>query len=333
MFRLPRTPALIVALFGASASLAQDCDAPDVRDRLSSAELAQFEAEVDKIPFAKGIIWTATRGDDTLTIAGSLHVPDPRLAPIRAALQAPLANADLLMLEATDQDQAAMQEEIARNTDIVLLPDNQTLIELLPADVWEQVSEMARKRGVPPFTIARLQPWLIGMIMGLPTCMMTELQAGGLGLDAMINQDANAIGLPVAPLEDWRDMLAMMSGAPLDEQLEFLTLSAFGQGIENEIFTSLLDLYFEGNVGAIWPLNAYVLPYIDGLDVERAQVVMDQQTELLLDVRNEQWIPVIETATETADDIVIVFGAAHLPGENGVLKLLENQGWLITPFN
>jgi uncharacterized protein YbaP (TraB family) len=60
---------------------------------------------------------------------------------------------------------------------------------------------------------------------------------------------------------------------------------------------------------------------------------MDQQTELLLDVRNEQWIPVIETATETADDIVIVFGAAHLPGENGVLKLLENQGWSIAPFN
>ena len=226
-----------------------------------------------------------------------------------------------------------MQEEIGRNTDIVLLPDNQTLIELLPADVWEQVSEMARKRGVPPFTIARLQPWLIGMIMGLPTCTMTELQAGRLGLDAMINQDANAIGLPVATLEDWRDMLAMMSEAPLDEQLEFLTLSALGQGIENEIFASLLNLYFEGNVGAIWPLNEYILPYIDGLDVERAQIVMDQQAELLLDVRNEQWIPVIETATETADDIVIVFGAAHLPGENGVLKLLENQGWSIAPFN
>lgn len=79
----------------------------------------------------------------------------------------------------------------------------------------------------------------------------------------------------------------MMLEVLLDEQLEFLIFLVLGQGFEDEIFMFLLNFYFEGNVGVIWLLNEYILFYIDGLDVEWVQIVMDQQVELLLDVCNE----------------------------------------------
>lgn len=317
----------------AGNGLAQDCIAPDIRDKFSPETLSAFEAEVAQTPYAQGIIWTATRGNDRLIIAGSLHIPDPRLAPIRAALQTSMASADLLMLEITNDDQAALQAEIASNVDLVLLPDNQTLIELLPDDTWNSLKQMASDRGIPSFSISRIQPWLVGMMMSIPTCAMSGMVDGGLGLDAMLNQDANDMGLPVATLDDWQDVLDMMTSPPLEDQLEMLTLATLVRDIETEVLSSLLTLYFDGEVGAIWPMSEYALKLVPEVDQANAQQLLQDQYETLLVERNHKWMPVIEQATDSADDIVIVFGAAHLPGEDGILQLLENDGWTIAPYN
>ena len=317
----------------AGTGLAQGCNAPDIRDQFSPETLSAFEAEVAQTPYAKGIIWTATRDDARLTIAGSLHIPDPRLDPIRATLQVPMATADLLMLEVTNEDQDALQAEIASNPDLVLLPDNQTLIELLPDDTWNRLKQMAGDRGIPSFSIARIQPWLVGMMMSIPTCAMAEMTSGGLGLDGLLNQDAIDMGLPVSTLDDWQDILDMMSSPPLEEQLDMLSLATLARDIENEVLSSLLTLYFDGDVGAIWPMSEYALKLLPEVDQAQALQLIQEQYETLLVERNHKWIPIIEQATEAADDIVIVFGAAHLAGEDGMLQLLENDGWTIAPYN
>jgi hypothetical protein len=38
---------------------------------------------------------------------------------------------------------------------------------------------------------------------------------------------------------------------------------------------------------------------------------------------------VITDATQTHDQIVVAFGAAHLPGTMGVLNLLAQAGWTV----
>ena len=55
-----------------------------------------------------------------------------------------------------------------------------------------------------------------------------------------------------------------------------------------------------------------------------------------MDRRNESWIAPIETAASEAAasgrEIVVGFGALHLAGEQGVLRLLERAGWRISPI-
>jgi uncharacterized protein YbaP (TraB family) len=50
---------------------------------------------------------------------------------------------------------------------------------------------------------------------------------------------------------------------------------------------------------------------------------------LLID-RNIAWIPQIEAALAGSDDALIAVGAGHLPGEQGVLALLEAEGHTVT---
>ena len=47
--------------------------------------------------------------------------------------------------------------------------------------------------------------------------------------------------------------------------------------------------------------------------------------------RNRAWLPVIE-AQAAKGQLVVAFGALHLPGETGVLNLLAQNGWKISPW-
>jgi hypothetical protein len=55
--------------------------------------------------------------------------------------------------------------------------------------------------------------------------------------------------------------------------------------------------------------------------------MMDSQ-ELLLDRRNRNWIPIMESAMKNSSTFFAV-GAGHLGGSQGVLELLRKQGYVV----
>jgi uncharacterized protein YbaP (TraB family) len=60
--------------------------------------------------------------------------------------------------------------------------------------------------------------------------------------------------------------------------------------------------------------------------VEREFAVMEK---LMMNDRNQSWIPVIKVAAAKGP-VLVAFGALHLSGEQGVLKLLQDNGYSIT---
>jgi uncharacterized protein YbaP (TraB family) len=77
-------------------------------------------------------------------------------------------------------------------------------------------------------------------------------------------------------------------------------------------------------------MNAELLP-----EAVAAQGAADFEMleEEILVGRNRAWIPVIEEATQANPRVVLAAGAAHLPGEDGLLSLLAERGWTIAPLD
>jgi len=46
--------------------------------------------------------------------------------------------------------------------------------------------------------------------------------------------------------------------------------------------------------------------------------------------RNKNWIPLINDYIHKKPSFIAV-GAGHLPGQNGVIQLLKNEGYTVTP--
>lgn len=95
---------------------------------------------------------------------------------------------------------------------------------------------------------------------------------------------------------------------------------------------TLTDAYFDGDVWKIWEFGRFDAYANSGLSKEEVDRQMDLAQTRLMDDRNRAWIaPLLEGAAEAGDGgIVAAFGALHLPGEAGVLSLLQDEGFTIT---
>ena len=49
----------------------------------------------------------------------------------------------------------------------------------------------------------------------------------------------------------------------------------------------------------------------------------------LLDIRNVKWIPRIKAEMKSGKPTAIVVGAAHMLGKNGLIALLEREGYKV----
>ena len=83
-------------------------------------------------------------------------------------------------------------------------------------------------------------------------------------------------------------------------------------------------------------LEKIILKYeeqdIDGLYqlIEESGDDIEGVRDAVLDDRNRRWIPMIEKMIAEKSTFIAV-GAGHLGGPNGVLRLLEAQGYILTP--
>ena len=97
---------------------AADCTGASYLDQITADQRAALDATVAGMPYATGLVWEANKGPDKVTVVGTMHIYDPRLEALRSRLAETVANADLVMLEATPEEEAALQARYAAIPDL-----------------------------------------------------------------------------------------------------------------------------------------------------------------------------------------------------------------------
>ncbi|WP_341367407.1 TraB/GumN family protein [Yoonia sp. BS5-3] len=329
MFRRAITIALLTC-FGLPA--AAQCVGSSYAEQLSPAEQAELRRVTDAIPYAQGTLWTATRDSDVITIVGTVHIYDPRLEPLYAQIEENVLSADLVLLEATPAEEAELEQMVITQPDLLFITEGPTLPELLDAETWELIADASTQRGIPGFMAAKMQPWYLSLILSIPPCATQDMLTGRLGLDHMIMAGAEDAGVPMQALESVTTMFDLFTNNPVDEQIDMLMVNLTSPEVQQQLFVSMLDSYFAQEVGALWEMTRIAMAEVPGIDPSTAEDVFAEMEQSLLVTRNHNWMPVITDAVAAHDNLVIAVGAAHLMGEDGILRLLENDGWDLTPF-
>jgi uncharacterized protein YbaP (TraB family) len=85
-------------------------------------------------------------------------------------------------------------------------------------------------------------------------------------------------------------------------------------------FNGLLNLYLNEDLNGLY----------EAVTAESNEIPDFNQNFLVK--RNTNWIPIIEKQISKKATFIAV-GAAHLPGENGVIQLLKSKGYQVVPVN
>ena len=170
------------------------------------------------------------------------------------------------------------------------------------------------------------------MMLANPLCEQDRVASGLKSFDESIALLAKSKGIGVAGLETLDEQFDVLSGAPVDLQVRYLVESAKLDGARiADNFETLLALYDRRQVTA---LCSELIPLMKALDPpsEASDAMLARMESDLIVKRNHRMAERAE-AFLTKGNAFIAVGALHLPGAEGLVELLRQAGYKVTPVN
>lgn len=316
--------ALILALLHPVAALAQ-CEGRDLIAELPEAERQALEAEAAASAYGEGLLWRATRGETEIVLFGTYHFRHEQTQAHLERVKPLIEAADAVYLETSNEAQSEMQRQMAEDPSIMFITEGPTLPDLLGEADWSAFSEEMRSRNIPPFMAAKFKPLWATMMLGIGPC---EAKSGALeaqGIDTLVGEYAEEIGNPSRSLEDFRDILTMIDSDPLEKQLDMIRLTLAWPGDADDLSYTVRKRYLDEQIALTWAYSKMVSLKYGG---PTAADDFARFEEVLLVRRNAAWVDLLLREAE-GKRVFIAAGAGHIPGEIGVLHLLEQEGFTI----
>ena len=261
-------------------------------------------------------LWTVKGAHNTLYLLGSVHVlkSGDRELP-DGALEA-YAHAATLVME-VDLNKARTAALGESSLKLGALPEGQTLAQVLGPDAYQTFVAHARPLGVDPELVSRLQPWFVAMLL-----LRLEYTHMGYdfesGVESQLAQLAAADGKPIIGLETVDEQLGLFAHLSLAEQRRFLLYTLEDADETPQIIDEMVGAWRRGDAAA---LNAVLSRGFDEFPELYAPLTSD---------RNRRWLPTLTRLLHERQDCLVVVGALHLVGRDGVLELLRKQGYMVT---
>jgi len=264
---------------------------------------------------AKTFAWKATGKGGTIYLVGSIHVMSESFYPLNPALDAAFKDSDLLVEEVDINemtDPSTMMAMLTRG----MLPSNQSLDKVLSPATLALLKKTTGDLGADAGPLMRFKPWMLSIaLQGI------ELTKAGfdpaLGLDQHFFDQAKEAGRAVQGLETVEYQISRFDGMTMEQQDKMLAETL------KELATETATV---GKLGDAWKAG-------DAASVERV-VLADLKSDpamyqRLLVERNKNWMPKIEALFARRTKAMVVVGAAHLVGPDGLLAMLKAKGYAI----
>ncbi len=261
----------------------------------------------------RGVLWKIEKENVASGyLFATIHSEDPRVLDLPEKVAKALDQAPRVVLETemSPEDMLLMLEKL-------MLPPGESLVELLGIETFIPVFGALSQRGITYGVASRLRPWAAMLLLNMPPMETGEF------LDMYLKNRAEQAGIPVFGLESIEEQADLFSGFDLDTQLEMLRATLKYQDSFEEILEKLHQFYLAGDLSGM-------LEFSEDLLEEEDRELNAALMEKLLDERNHRMLRRMKAHLQERGAFIAV-GALHLPGENGLLNLLRQAGYQLTP--
>jgi len=248
----------------------------------------------------------------TVYLLGSVHLLNPEAGKLPAEVDSAFAHAKTVAFETSlDSLQARAIEllALARNA-----PGTTMRSALTPAGA-AKADSVLKGYGLSIDALAPYKPWFATIVMTQLVIQKAQFQPQ-YGVDAQINARAHEANKPTIGLESVDFQLHLFDSlTPMEQEQMLVTGSPLDSSAAHLV--AIKDAWLAGNTVQLDSVLNKAL-------VESPSVYK----KIVLD-RNRSWIPRIDAMLQGKDDALVVVGAAHLVGKDGVVEMLKAKGYAV----
>ncbi len=260
-------------------------------------------------------LWKVQGQHSNVYLLGSVHVLKPEDYPLAAPIEQAFTNSPMAVFET---DMAAMEglEVQQKIMSKALLPEGETLAGQLSPGVYSDFTNHLRQTQLPAAMFERLKPSLAAI-----TLTVVEIQKLGFnpeyGLDKHFFALAKKAGKKIGPLETVDFQIGLVTDFTKEEGELMMKVMLEDIDKMKKDFPELIKAWRTGDADKL-----------EQLLNEAAREAPAIFKRLVAD-RNRRWLPRIEEWSRGDQNVVVIVGAGHLVGKDGVVELLRNNGFKV----
>lgn len=263
------------------------------------------------------LLWKVSDHDNTLWLLGAFHLLKDSDYPLSPDIARAFFEAEKLVFELAPEELDGPHTQ-ARFLASALFSDGRTLADVLPPVTREKLARLLAGQGGSIDSVAGYQPWFVNLslVLGLAHSMGYQPD---LGVDRFLMMQAARAGKPVGGLETLEVQLAALAGSPMEEQVRALQehLDA-----PEQMPVRLDELHQAWRAGDLARLE----------QLTRLEMMRETpETYRIVNVeRNDAWLERLDAMLRhDAGDALVVVGALHLLGADGLVERLAALGYQV----
>ena len=259
----------------------------------------------------KGLLWQIDRQGLTPSyLFGTIHSEDARVNRLPLEVRSRFEQADSVSLEV--QMDISTMIKVAR---AMFFKGEKSLDKLINKSLYDEIVKALLKYDMPSMVVNKLKPWAVIVTLSTPPTKTGEV------LDLRLYRKAQQLKIPTYGLEKVEEQLRVFEDIPLADQITLLTDTLKYLDKMPVIFDKLHDLYLERDLTALMKFSVkYMRNSSDN------QALMEDFYKRVVDDRNKKMVTRMEKRLWEGNAFIAV-GALHLPGEKGLLNLLQIRGY------
>ncbi len=264
-------------------------------------------------------LWRVDGARNSVFLLGSIHMLREKDYPIPSAIYEAYREAETLIME-IDMDDIDPVMEQAIASELGLIHDGRSLRDLMGPALYAEAETLAEALQIPLQLLEKTEPWYAAI--NVEMMMLMRIGFNPIhGIEFHLSELAQRDNKEIIGLETTRQQLGFLDNLSAESQRDMLIQTMSDSRNIAEIMDEMVTAWHYGDIDFLE----------ENLLAEMQEY--DELHEVIVVRRNRSWTETIQELLREDDDYLIVVGALHLVGKEGVPYLLSQRGHNVTQLH
>ncbi len=272
-------------------------------------------ASVDSITNGKVTLWRVRGDHNTVYLLGSIHVLPKQAYPLNPLVESAFDNADAIAFEI---DLKRVSKETLKEAFglTAFYPPRDSLSKNLGPETVLLLERVLPVYGLTLKQVERYRPWFLAETLNSRALHMAGFSEQ-LGVDIYFYRKAVTARKRMLGLETVHDQAQIFSRMDDAQNERYLLSTIYALPAFPRVMAKLVNAWETGDLAVLDQM------------VNQNKEADREGHDALFSRRNARWLPEIERLAHENGNVLVIVGAGHLVGDDGVVAQLRHAGYSV----